>query len=279
MLLARRLGFVRTPATAAEDSWVPVKSAGEAAPPPPGEGEGEAVAFIEQERSAVTSHDFAFEQLERPAFVEPAPPPPGEGEGEAVAFIEHERSAVTSHDFAFEQLARPAFVEPVPPPPGLEGLASSEEPEAVSALEPPSSKDEASASASAAAVVAPAAPLLTPAAAAAKHVGPAPPLRQPPPWQEEASWRAAARAELAGVASLQELAAALWRLRAASAQLSWRAFFRRCNRLGLCLSSMVCHHADLVRRLQQDRSMRLPRWALKTDELRIVQRAFSVKLH
>jgi hypothetical protein len=207
MLLARRLGFVRTPA-AAEDSWVPVKSAGEAAPPPG--DDVEAAAFVEQERAAA-SRDFVFEQLERPALVEP-PQPPG---------LE-----------------------------GLEGLASSEEPE----------------------------PAAAPELAAVAVVVPPPPLR-PPPWQEEASWRAAARAELAGVASLPEVAAALWRLRAASAQLSWRVFFRRCNRLGLCLSSMVCHHADLVRRLQQDRSMRLPRWALKTDELRIVQRAFSVKLH
>ena len=256
MLLARRLGFVRTPA-AAEDSWVPVKSAGEAAPPP---GDVEAAAFVEQERAAA-ARDFVFEQLERPAWVEPPQPPGLEGleglasseEPEPAAAPEPAAVAVeaaASRDFAFEQLERPALVEPPLPPPGLEGLASSEEPEAAAAAEP----------------------------AAVAVVVPPPPLR-PPPWHEEASWRAAARAELAGVASLPEVAAALWRLRAASAQLSWRVFFRRCNRLGLCLSSMVCHHADLVRRLQQDRSMRLPRWALKTDELRIVQRAFSVKLH
>jgi hypothetical protein len=269
MLLARRLGFVRTPAAAAEDSWVPVKSAGEAAPPP---GDVEAVAFVEQERAAA-SRDFVFEQLERPALVEPPQPPGLEGLAsseepepaaapepaavavEAAAFVEQEWAtaapepaaiaveATASRDFAFEQLECPALVEPPLPPPGLEGLASSEEPE--------------------------------PAAVAV--VVPPPPLR-PPPWHEEASWRSAARAELAGVASLPDVAAALWRLRAASAQLSWRAFFRRCNRLGLCLSSMVCHHADLARRLQQDRSMRLPRWALKTEELRIVQRAFAVRL-
>jgi len=97
------------------------------------------------------------------------------------------------------------------------------------------------------------------------------------PWREEAEWRRRAEAELAGAASLLDLAIALWRLRGASPELSWKKFYARCGRLGVCLATFE-RHVDLAAQLRARPELRVPAAELRTEDLRIVRRAFAVRL-
>jgi len=98
-----------------------------------------------------------------------------------------------------------------------------------------------------------------------------------PPWREAAAWRRRAEAELAGAASLEDLAGALWRLRDASPELSWKKFYARCGRLGVCLTTFE-RHVGLAAQLRARPELRVPAADLRTEDQRIVRRAFAVRL-